>query len=473
MIIDIAHLFFKAFNYTVLFYFLLINTVYLTTTLFAFKALRTYARRLKALDVDDLISSAGAPPVTLISPAFNEEADCAESVRALLTLKYPEYEIIVVNDGSTDKTLACLTEAFNLAPVARYPTADIPTANVREIYWSRRYPNLWIIDKENGGKADAINSALNFCRTPLFCQMDADTLLDRDALIRIVRPFLEDDKVIGAGGIIRIVNGCVIKAGIVKEVHLPKNLLAQFQVLEYLRAFLSGRMGWDAMNCMLIISGAFGVFRRSIVVSAGGYSTDTVGEDMDLVVRLHKHCREKNIPYRISFVPDPMGWTECPESLKTLGHQRDRWQRGMYEVLTRNKKMLFNPKYGRIGLLAFPYFYILEMFGPILETPGYFLFFLAIILGLASPLYIITFFTLAVAFGVALSISAVGLEELTLKRYPRLSDLLHLFFLAFLENFGYRQLTVYWRMRGFISALRGKKSWGKMERKGFSGKSKK
>lgn len=468
MTVHIAEIVLISFNYIILLYFFLINTIYLMTNLFAFKALKRYVRRLKALDIEDLIISAGAPPVTIIAPAYNEEADCVAATRALLTLKYPEYEVIVVNDGSTDTTLDRLSEAFDLAPVARYPTANISTAQVREIYWSRRHPHLLVIDKENGGKSDAINAALNYCRTPLFSQMDADTLLEPDALIRIVRPFLEDEKVIAAGGIIRIVNGCVVRAGLVREVHLPRNLLAQFQVLEYLRAFLSGRMGWEAINCLIIISGAFGVFRRSIVVDAGGYASDTVGEDLELVVRLHRHCREKKIPYRITFVSDPMGWTECPETLRALGRQRDRWQRGMFEVLTRNKKMLFNPRYGRIGMLAFPYFFIFEMLGPVLEVPGYLAFALAVILGLASPPYIIAFFSLAIIFGVALSVAAVGLEELTLRRYPRLSDLMRLFLLAFIENFGYRQLTVYWRLRGFISALRHVKGWGKMERKGFS-----
>lgn len=403
----------------------------------------------------------------MIAPAYNEEATCVESVRALLTLNYPEYKILVVNDGSKDETLIRLTEAFDLVPATRSPMSNIMTTPIRGIYTSKYQPNLWVLDKENGGKADALNAGLNYCRTPLFCAMDADTLLERDALTRIVRPFLENAETIATGGIIRIVNGCTIRSGVLTDVRLPKNLLAKFQVLEYLRAFLSGRMGWSALDATLIISGAFGIFRRSIVVDSGGYATDTVGEDMELVVRLHRHCRENNIPYKITFVPDPVAWTECPETIKILGRQRDRWQRGLSEVLTRHRKMFLNPRYGKIGLIAYPYFYILEMLGPAIELPGYLAFLIALYLGTFSPIYLLAFFMVAFVFGMSLSIAAVGLEELTFRRYPRSSDLFRLFLLAIFENFGYRQLTIYWRMHGFISSLRKVKGWGEMERKGF------
>ena len=450
-----------------MFYFLALNFFYLVTSLYAFRGLLIYSRRLKAIDVKELITTAGAPPITLIAPAYNEEPNCVESIKSLLALNYPDYEILVVNDGSTDKTIQRLKEAFDLTPDVRASIADIPSKDIRGIYRSKYQPNLWVIDKENGGKADALNAGLRYCRTPLFCAMDADTILERDALIRIVRPFLEDARTVAAGGIIRIVNGCTIQSGTLKNIRLPKNLLAKFQVLEYLRAFLSGRMGWSALNATLIISGAFGVFRRSTVVAVGGYATDTVGEDMELVVKLHRHCRENNIPYKISFVPDPVAWTECPESTKILGRQRDRWQRGLCEVLTRHRVMFMNPRYGIIGMFAFPYFFILEMLGPVIEIPGYFTFLIAIILGILSPTYMVAFFMLAFFFGVALSIFSVALEELTFRRYPRFSDLMQLFLLAIIENFGYRQLTIYWRIHGFISALRKVKGWGKMERKGF------
>ncbi len=457
-----------AFNYVVLAYFILLNAVYLATSLFAFGALRRYALRMKSLDPDELVTSAGAPPITLLTPAYNEEPTCVEVVRSLLTLEYPEYQILVVNDGSTDRTAERLIEAFNLVPAARLPTAALPSKRIRQIYRSRRHPNLWMIDKDNGGKADALNAGINFCQTPLFCAMDADSLLERQALIRIVRPFLEDDRTVAAGGILRIANGCVVKQGQVTEVRLPKNLWAQFQVLEYLRAFLSGRMGWDALDATLVISGAFGIFKREAVVGAGGYATDTVGEDMELVIRLHRYCAERGIPYKIHFVPDPVAWTECPETFAGLSRQRDRWQRGLFQSLMRHRVMLLNPRYGKPGMLAFPYFFFLEMMGPVIEALGYVSFTLAVLSGRADYPYVIAFLMVAVVLGFALSVAAVALEELSFRRYPRMTDLVRLFFLAGLENLGYRQLSAWWRLKGTVSALRGVRGWGKMQRKGFT-----
>ena len=464
----------QSFNDLTLVYFIVLNTVYLVTSLYAFRALRKYTRRLKSFFTDDLVTSAGAPPITLIAPAYNEEATCVQSIRSLLTLKYPEYEILLVNDGSKDATLERLIDAFELVPSARAPTAELPTTPIRGIFHSRIYPILWVIDKVNGGKADTLNAGLNHCRTPLFCAMDADSLLEREALLRIVRPFLEESTTVAAGGIIRIVNGCSVQSGNITDIRLPKKFLAKFQVLEYLRAFLSGRMGWDTLGATLIISGAFGLFRRAIVVEAGGFATfrtsfETVGEDMELVVRLHRYCREQRIPYRITYIPDPVAWTECPETLKVLGRQRDRWQRGLSQVMMRHRRMLLNPRYGRIGLLAYPYFFFLEMLGPLIELCGYISFLMTILLGAYTLLYVATFFMVAFVLGMALSLAAVSLEELSFRRYPRMKDLMQLFFLAILENFGYRQINQYWRVRGVFSALFRKKSWGKMEHKGFGG----
>jgi cellulose synthase/poly-beta-1,6-N-acetylglucosamine synthase-like glycosyltransferase len=457
-----------AFNLVVLAYFVLLNGVYLATSLFAFGALRRYAQRMKSLDLTELIGSSSAPPISLLAPAFNEERTCVESVRSLLTLEYPAYDVIVVNDGSADGTLERLMEAFALEPASRVATATLATAPVRQVYRSRTHPTLWLVDKENGGKADALNAGLNYCYTPIFCAMDADSLLEPEALIRIVRPFLEDATTIAAGGILRIANGCLVDRGRVVRVGLPDSLLGRFQVLEYLRVFLSGRLGWNALESTLIISGAFGVFRRSAVVEAGGYSTDTVGEDMELVVRLHHHFGARGVPHRVEFVPDPVAWTECPESLAVLSRQRDRWQRGLFQTLTRHRGMLLNPTYGKVGMLAFPYFFFLEMLGPVIEALGYAAFGVTVVSGRADLLYVGAFLALAVLLGGVLSLSAVALEELSFRRYPRLSDLLKLFGLAALENLGYRQMNTWWRVKGTWSALRRRKTWGKMPRRGFT-----
>ncbi len=455
------------FNVLVIAYFVLLNLFYLATTLLAFFALRRYAVRMKSLDVDDLVTSAGAPPITLLVPAYNEEANLIQAIQSFLTLSYPSYEVIVCNDGSDDRTFELLQETYALIPSDRVPTAELDTEPIHGIYQSHTYPNLFVVDKDNGGKADALNAALKFCRTPLFCGLDADTLLERDALIRIVRPFLEDGTTVAAGGILRIANGCEVTDGQVTRVRLPRRLLPRFQVLEYLRAFLSGRMGWDSLGASLIISGAFGAFRRDVVTAAGGYATNTVGEDMELVVRVHRHCLDTDRPYRIAFVPDPVAWTECPETLGGLGRQRDRWQRGLTQSVLRHAGMLWNPAYKRVGLLAMPYFFFLEMLGPIIEFLGYVAFALSIVLGIASPEYVAAFLLVAVVFGVVLSVAAVGLEELTFRRYPRARDLMSLFGLAFIENLGYRQLIAWWRFRGVISALFRSRGWGRQEREGF------
>ena len=451
----------------ILTYFLALNAVYMTTSVLAFLDLKKYVGRLKSLHIADLVNADGGMPITLVVPAFNESAGIVESLRSLLTLQYSDYEIIVVNDGSTDNTLDLLEEAFQLTPMARAPSAHLPTSPIRSVHRAARHPNLWVISKDNGGKADSLNAGLNYARTPLFCAMDADTLLEPEALPRLVRPFLENRHTVAAGGIVRIANGCVVDGGIVRQVLLPKNMIARFQVVEYLRAFLAARVGWDVLRATLIISGAFGVFKRGIVVNAGGFATDTVGEDMELVVRLHRYCRENEIDYRIAFIPDPVAWTEAPEDLKSLGKQRDRWQRGLVQTLWRHRQMFGNPLYGPPALIGFTYYGIFEVVGPVIEAFGFVVFFLALVAGIAPPAYILAFLGLAVAAGVALSVAAVALEELSFRRYSRPRDLARMIAAAFLENLGYRQLATWWRIKGLISAVRGDRSWGTLERRGF------
>lgn len=454
-------------NITVLVYFIVLNGHYLLMGAAAFHILRGYLRRMSAVDFEDLLTEAGAPPITLIAPAYNEAATCVPATRALLNLIYPEYEVLVVNDGSTDETLERLTEAFDLEPAPRSPTTDLETAKVREVYRSRVHPNLWVVDKENGGKADALNVGVSYCRTPLFCAIDADTLLDRHALQGLVRPFVEDSRTIAAGGAIRVANGCTVREGKVTEIRLPDRLLPRIQVLEYLRAFFSGRLGWDALGASLIISGAFGIFRRDVVVAVDGYERGSVTEDMELVIRLHRFGVKQEEDYRVRYIPDPVAWTEVPESLAVLGRQRDRWQRGLADAMAKHRDMLFNPRYGRIGMLAFPHFFFLEMLGPVIEGVGYVAFAVTVALGMASLPYVLAFLGLAVVLSIVLSMMSVAMEEMSIGRYQQPGDFRKLFWLPFLENAGYRQLSVWWRLRGLISYMRGIETWGEMTRTGF------
>jgi cellulose synthase/poly-beta-1,6-N-acetylglucosamine synthase-like glycosyltransferase len=456
------------FNATVLAYFFLANGFCLVLNLLAFGQMRRHTRRQNTMSLDSLIRGAGDLPVSLIIPAYNESAAIVPVVRSMLTLSYATYDIIVVNDGSGDDTLQRLTDEFDLSPTVRLPVSDVPSAPVRGVYRSRRFSNLWVVDKCNGGgKADALNAGLNYTRTPLFCALDADTLLEPDSLVRVVRPFLEDATTIAAGGLIRVGNGCTVNRGMVEKVDLPRKLLARFQVVEYMRAFVAARVGWDRIGGTLIVSGAFGVFRRSAVVDAGGFDTGTVGEDMELVVRLHRLFREAACPYRITFVPDPVAWTEAPETLRDLGRQRARWQRGLVQVLSRHRQMLARPKYGVPGMVAFPYYLLVELFGPIIEVLGYVAFAATLIAGWGSASYIFAFITVAIVFGSLISTMAVVLQEMTHFRYSGFRQVLNLIGISILESLGYRQLTVWWRLRGLVSAARMNTTWGQMTRRGF------
>ena len=448
-------------------YFVVVNGHYLTTSLLGFRTLRRHARRMKSVYLERLPAENGGLPVTVLVPAYDEEASVVETVEALLDLDYPEYDVIVINDGSTDATLERLVDAFSLLETERLPVSEIETEPVRATFRSARHPDLWVIDKENGGKADALNAGLNRCHTPLYCAIDADTLLDREGIVRIVRPFLEDATTIAAGGLLRVANGCEIEDGRVHDVRLPDRLLPRLQVLEYLRAFLFGRLGWDRYGATLVISGAFGMFRRSAVVAAGGYDATTVGEDMELVVRLHRVHREQDEPYRVAFVPDPVAWTECPTTLGGLHRQRARWQRGLGESLSRNSTMLLDPEYGRIGMAAFPYYATFELFGPVIEVLGYGVFLFALAMGWVSWPVALTFLALAVGIGSLLSVTTLGLEEHAIRRYTRLSDFLKLMGYAVLEHLGYRQALAVARLRGTIDWIRGADGWGSAVRRGF------
>jgi cellulose synthase/poly-beta-1,6-N-acetylglucosamine synthase-like glycosyltransferase len=414
-------------------------------------------------------SSAVVPPITLMAPAYNEAPTVENSVLSLLALDYPRFEVIVINDGSKDATLQVLKDRFDLELTHRDHERAASHAPIRGVYRSRTNDKLFVIDKENGGKADALNAGLNLARTPIVCSMDADSILEPDSLLRAVQPFIEDpEHVVAVGGTIRIANGCKIKDGRLQSVGVSRNPLALFQTVEYLRAFLLARLAWSRLGVLTIISGAFGLFRRSTLIEIGGYAHGTVGEDMELVIRLHRHAKETAQAHRIVFLPEPVCWTEAPETLNVLGRQRARWHRGAIETFVRHGGMMANPKYGRVGIIGMGQVLLFDLVGPVLELMGLILLPAMWALGILHLDYLIAFFSLSSFFGIAVSVGALALEEAELRRVSHAGDLLRLAAAAVLENFGYRQLNSWWRFRGLWEWMRGVKSWGEMTRKGFS-----
>lgn len=450
----------------VLCYFILLNCGYLLLNLLSILSLR---RRNQERILDDLpqVYSGREPPISLLVPAYNEGATIAASVRSMLQLSYSELEIIVINDGSKDRTLDVLKREFSLVPFPEAYRIQLETKPVNGIYRSTSYPNLRVIDKVNGGKADSLNAGINASRYPLFCGVDADSILQRDSLQKVVKPFLTDPSIVATGGTVRVANGCEVSGGFLTQVGLPSNPWALFQVVEYLRAFLFGRLGWSTINGMLIISGAFGLFRKDAVIMAGGYRPKTIGEDMELVVRMHRLLREKKQPYRIEFVPDPVCWTEAPEDRATLRNQRIRWQRGLSESLSANWGLMFSRRGGAPGWLAFPFMLLFEWMGPLIELGGYIFMVVAFAFGWVSWHAFALFLFAAIGLGILLSASGLLLEEMSFHIYPEPRQLLVLALIVIAENFGYRQLNSWWRLVGLYRwATQGEASWGVMTRKG-------
>jgi cellulose synthase/poly-beta-1,6-N-acetylglucosamine synthase-like glycosyltransferase len=457
-------------NHALFWYYVASNLSYLLMLIIALKTSARHQHRLLSYPLSWIKENPMVPPITIIVPAHNEESSIRVAVHNLLELDYPHLEIIVVNDGSVDRTFKELQEEFQLRPVRAVYVPEVKSAPVLGLYRSSVDSRITVVNKKAGGsKADAINAGLNAATSPYVCVVDADSMLERDALLRIMVPVLADPKrVVAVGGIIRVLNGSLIAGGQLKRVRLPRKSIEVIQVIEYLRAFLIGREAWAQGNMLLIISGAFGLFRTDLVRAVGGYRSRAIGEDMDLVARMHRHLLEKGDDYQIRFVPDPMCWTEAPSDLKSLGRQRARWQKGLLDMLWPTRDMLFRSRYGRIGWFALPYLWLFELIAPVTEIVGIATIILAACMGVLSREFFLQFLLFGYAFATVISIGSVLQEELTYKRYNDWKDVARLVSYCFLEHFPYRQLHMIWRLEGLWQYLRGDHEWKPLKRKGLT-----
>jgi cellulose synthase/poly-beta-1,6-N-acetylglucosamine synthase-like glycosyltransferase len=456
-------------------YILAVMLFYLVLFLVAFRTLRRESNTL-FFQYEEIMHSSFSPPLSILVPAYNEELNIVDSARSLLGINYGTYEIIVVNDGSKDATKQKMIDEFDMYEVRhQVPWSGLKkeTKPVRGIYRSRKHPNLVMVDKLNGGKADALNAGINLSHYPYVVSLDGDTVLDQDAFLKIMKPIVEakpGEEIIACGGSVGIANGSSVDRGYLgRNVRLSRNVLVVMQVIEYLRAFLMGRIGLSKMNMLLIVSGAFGVFRKDWLLEAGGYETGTIGEDMELIVRLHRLIRKKKSKVHIAYIPDPVCWTEAPEQLNILKRQRIRWHRGLFESLWRHRGMMLNPRYGRIGLVSMPYFLFVELLGPLIELFGCVFLVVHLMLGDINVVFSALLLVAMILYGSFLSMGAVLLEEWGMGRYNRAADVSRLFWWALSESFWYRPIQTIWRCQGLVQAILGKRQeWGDMVRKGIS-----
>ncbi|WP_439883339.1 glycosyltransferase family 2 protein [Pontibacter sp. MBLB2868] len=461
------------FNHLVLVYAISISLFYLVLASLSAKAMRRYKRRNSFVDYRSLLSSQFAPSVSLIAPAYNESMTIVDNVRSLLALHYNNYEVIIVNDGSKDNTLDLLIEAYELEKVEWLLHEHVAAKPVRGIYKAKNpaYHKLVVVDKVNGGKADALNVGINVSGNKYIACIDVDCVLESDSLLKLVKPFMEEkSQVIATGGVIRIANSCVVEDGRLVKVKVPDKFIARVQVLEYFRAFLMGRMAWAHINGLLLISGAFGMFHKATVIKAGGYNHDTVGEDMELLVRMRRIMYEEKKPCKVAFIPDPLCWTEAPQTWSILNKQRNRWTRGTAETLLLHRKMILNPRYGVLGMISLPAWVLYEWMAPLIEFFGLLFFLCLALLGFTNWVYFFSFLALVYTFAIMISVFAIFFEERSYQQYKKPKHMLRLVLTAVMEPVFYHPVTVWSAVKGNYDLLTGKKSWGEMTRAGFAQK---
>ena len=459
------------FTYSTILYTFVLFLFYLFIGSYSIGEIKKYLRRNSFTDFRILAASDHLPGISILAPAYNEASNIIENVRSMLSIHYNSLEVIIINDGSKDDSLKKLITAYDLYKTNVFVNEQIATKKIRGVYKSNNpvFHKLIVVDKENGGKADALNVGINIARHGYIVCVDVDCVLEQDALLKMMKPFLEETKVkvIASGGVIRIANDCKIENGRLVKINLPKKFLPRMQTIEYIRAFLLGRMAWSRLNGLLLISGAFGAFDKEIVIKCGGYNVKTVGEDMELIVRMRRYMEENKLPYKVTFIPDPLCWTEAPSSYKILGRQRNRWTRGTIETLRMHKKMFFNPRYGLLGMISYPYWFFFEFLAPIIEFTGTSVYLILAICGLIQWAYFLTLFACILSFGFLYSVFAILMEVLTYNQYKTKKDIFKLIITALLEPFIYHPFVVWSAIKGNVDYLRKKNSWGEMTRSGL------
>lgn len=454
-------------GYTILAYFVVMQFYML------YLALRSAAvlRRSHHLDrfgrAGEMLSSHRSPPVSIVLPAYNEAEGIVDAIRSMAIVSYPKIEIVICNDGSTDNTLELLIEAFNLHKVRIPFRPDIDTKPVTAIYRSSGSTQITVVDKQNGGRADALNAGINAARYPYALCTDADVILDANSLIRAMRHVVEDrERTVVVGGNIRPLNGSRVELGHLVQATVPKAMIPRMQVLEYLRTFVTSRPAWSSMSALPNVSGAFGVWKRSAVIAVGGFTAGHLGEDMDLTIRVHRYHIDNKIPYRIVYEPSAVIWTEVPETARVLRRQRIRWHVGLIQTVKDFRWLFFNPKYGKLGMVTWPGMVFFEYLAPIVEFTGWFVVPVAWWLGALSVPLMMLFLALAYGVGVINSLLATLLDE-SFGFYNSPKDIARLVVMALVENLGYRQRTVVWRIRAMMGGA-STRTWGNMERRGVA-----
>lgn len=460
-----------ALAWPILVYFALVNSSYLALVVLAAQRFAAEQRRRAVLGSQEGRLSRSAPGVSVVVPAYNEAAGIVTAVRSMLALRYPRFEVVVVDDGSTDDTLARLVEGFGLVEVQREVPGDVPVLQPPTAIYvpGSGRGSLVVVTKPNSGRSDSVNVGINLSEEPLVVFVDADSVLEPDALVAVAAPFVDDPvRTVATGGVIRAVNGSKVTAGRVVDVRLGRRWIERIQVVEYLRSFLLGRTGWASLRCLILISGAFGMFRRDVLVEVGGLDTSSIGEDFEMVMRVHRHMRRARRPYRVEFVPEPIVWTEVPSTPAVLRRQRSRWHRGLWETLWAYRGMLLDPRHGRIGLLALPYYWVFELLAPLLEVIGIVVVLVGLAVGAVNVPFAMLFLAVAYAYSIFVAVAALAVEEASFAKYSRWGDLGWLVLAAVVENLGYRQVVAWWCLEGWWASLRGRpQKWGVMTRAGF------